>query len=52
MAEKTEKVIQGLTSDLCKQLNFNCGAERDHYSMFDVGSSMFDVHLLKQAHIV
>jgi hypothetical protein len=21
----------------------NCGAERHHYSMFDVGSSMFDV---------
>jgi len=27
----------------------NCGAERHHYSMFNVGRSMFDVQLLKQA---
>jgi len=25
-------------------MKLNCGAERDHYSMFDVGHSMFDVH--------
>ncbi len=25
-----------------------CGAERHHYSMFNVGRSMFDVHLSKQ----
>ncbi len=28
-----------------KRLYLNCGAERHHYSMFDVGRSMFDVHL-------
>ena len=28
-----------------KQMKINCGAERHHYSMFDVGCSMFDVHL-------
>ena len=26
----------------------NCGAKRHHYSMFNVGRSMFDVHLLNQ----
>ena len=26
------------------QMTLNCGAERHHYSMFDVGRSMFDVH--------
>jgi len=31
-----------------KQMKFNCGAKRHHYSMFNVGRSMFDVHLLKQ----
>ena len=29
-------------------MKLNCGAERHHYSMFDVGRSMFDVHLSKQ----
>jgi hypothetical protein len=29
-------------------MKLNCGAERHHYSMFNVGRSMFDVHLLKQ----
>ena len=28
-----------------KQMGLNCGAERPHYSMFNVGRSMFDVHL-------
>jgi hypothetical protein len=27
-------------------MRLNCGAERHHYSMFNVGRSMFDVHLL------
>jgi hypothetical protein len=26
-------------------MKLNCGAKRYHYSMFNVGSSMFDVHL-------
>ena len=26
-------------------MTLDCGAERHHYSMFDVGRSMFDVHL-------
>jgi len=25
-------------------MKLNCGAQRHHYSMFDVGRSMFDVH--------
>ena len=28
-----------------KRPKLNCGAQRHHYSMFDVGRSMFDVHL-------
>jgi len=47
--EKTEIVIEVLTLDFIKQMKFNCGAERHHYSMFNVGRSMFDVHLVKQA---
>jgi len=39
-----ETVIKGLTSDILKQMKSNCGAQRHHYSMFDVESSMFDVH--------
>jgi len=39
-----ETVIIGLTSDILKQMKSNCGAERHHYSMFNVGRSMFDVH--------
>jgi hypothetical protein len=27
-----------------KKMKLNCGAERYHYSMFNVGRSMFDVH--------
>ena len=46
--QKQEIVIQGLTLDIQKQMKPNCGAERHHYSMFNVGRSMFDVHLLKQ----
>jgi hypothetical protein len=30
-----------------KQMKLNSGAERHHYSMFDVGRSMLDVHLFK-----
>ena len=29
-------------------MKLNCGAERHHYSMFNVGCWMFDVHLSKQ----
>jgi hypothetical protein len=29
------------------KIELNCGVERHHYSMFNVGCSMFDVHLLK-----
>ena len=36
-------VIQGLTSDFLTQKKLNCGAKRHHYSMFNVGRSMFDV---------
>jgi hypothetical protein len=43
--EETEIVIQGLTSDFNKQMKLNCEAERHHYSVFNVGRSMFDVHL-------
>jgi hypothetical protein len=35
-------------SDLKKQLKLNIGAKRHHYSMFNVGRSMLDAHLLKQ----
>jgi hypothetical protein len=28
-----------------KQMKLNCGAQRHHYSMFNVGCSMFDVQL-------
>jgi len=34
---------------LAEKMKLNCGAERQHYSMFDVGRSMLDVNLLKQA---
>jgi hypothetical protein len=27
-------------------MKFNCGVKRHHYSMFKVGRSMLDVHLL------
>ncbi len=30
-------------------MKLNCEAERHHYPMFNVGRSMFDVHLFKQA---
>ena len=33
---------------LLKPIKLNCGAERFHYSMFNVGRSMFDVHLEKK----
>jgi len=39
---------QGLKSDFWKQIELNCGAERHPYSMFNVGRSMFDVHLLNR----
>jgi hypothetical protein len=45
--EETEFVIQGFTLDIRIQMNLDCGAERHHYSMFNVGSSMFEVHLSK-----
>jgi hypothetical protein len=38
-AEKNRKI---------RQMILNCGAQRHHYSMLDVGRSMFDVHLLNQ----
>ena len=41
-------VIQGWKFDFWKQMKLNCGAKRHHYSMFNVGRSMFDVHLLNQ----
>jgi hypothetical protein len=28
-------------------MKFNCGAERHHYSMFNVGRSMFDVQSVR-----
>jgi hypothetical protein len=34
-------VIQVLTTDFWKQMKLNCGAERHHYSMFNVGRSTF-----------
>jgi hypothetical protein len=43
--EETEIVIQGSTSDLLKQMKLNCGAERHHYSTFDVGRSSFKIIL-------
>jgi len=39
--EETEIVIPGLTLDFLKQVKLICGAERHHYSMFNVGCSMF-----------
>jgi len=30
-----------------KQMKINCGAQRHHYSMFNVGRSMFDVLISK-----
>jgi hypothetical protein len=41
--EATKIIIHGMTSDFCKQMKLNCGAERHHYSMFNVERSMFDV---------
>jgi hypothetical protein len=41
--EETEIIIQGLTLDCRKQMKLNFGAKRHHYSMFNVGRSMFDV---------
>jgi hypothetical protein len=32
-------------TEIVKQMKLNCGAQRHHYSMFDVGRSMLDVHL-------
>ena len=34
--EETEIVVEGMTSDFWKQMKLNCGAERHHYSMFNV----------------
>jgi hypothetical protein len=45
--EEAEIDIQGLTSGICKQRKLNCGAQRHHYSMFNVGRSMFDVQFFK-----
>jgi len=45
--EKTAIVIQGLTSKFRKPMSLICGAERHHYSMFNVGRSMFDVHFFR-----
>jgi len=39
--EETEIIIQRLTSDIWKQMKLKWGAERHHYSMFNI-------HLLKQ----
>ena len=38
---ETEIAIQGSTSDFWRQMRLNCEAERHHYSMFNVGCSMF-----------
>jgi hypothetical protein len=46
--KETEIVIQGLTLDFRKQMKLNGGAERHHYSMFNVGRSMLDVRFSKQ----
>jgi len=45
--EEKELVIQGSTLNFRKQMKLNCVALRHHYSTFNVGRSMFDVHLLK-----
>jgi len=34
--EETGIVNQGLTLDIWKQMKLNCGAQRHHYSMFNV----------------
>ena len=47
--EETQLVIQGLTSDSWKQMKLDCGAQRHHYSMFNVGRSMLGVHLKRYA---
>jgi len=49
--EATKIVTQGWISDILKQMKLNCGAKRHHYSMFNVGRSMFDVHLFCHATI-
>jgi hypothetical protein len=45
--EETEIAIQGLTSEFGKQRKLNCGAERHHYSMFNVGCSMFSLFAVR-----
>jgi hypothetical protein len=35
------------TGFLEKRMRLNCGAERHHDSMFNIGRSMFNVHLSK-----
>jgi hypothetical protein len=51
--EETEELIKIFVTSIktaekrpkIKQVTLNCGAQRYHYSMFNVGRSMFDVHL-------
>ena len=44
-----EIAVECLVLDVCFSFDFRiiCGAERHHYSMFNVGRSMFDVQSVK-----
>jgi len=50
-AEQKQKYPFKLGIGFFKQIKLNCRAERHHSSMFNVGCSMFDVDLLKYAHM-
>ena len=41
--DKNKTLISDIDYEDSKKLKSNCGAERHHYSMFNVGRSMFDV---------
>jgi len=43
-AEKNINIHSKFDIGFLKQMKLICGAERHHYSMFNVGRSMFDVH--------
>jgi len=50
--EKMKKQTYDLEKRLLEysvRIKLNCGAKRHHYSMFNVGRSMLDVHLPNQA---
>ena len=43
---------RGTVEAFLKKMNLNCEAERHHYSMFNVGRSMFDVQPVRSSSLI